>query len=476
MYDTKRLNGKFATDTLYGATVSLRGNKASQIYSHKCGFKALYHLSKANNEQIGQSLKDFIFEYGAPSKLTYDGAAVQVGSKTLFQETIRRADIKHHVSSPYRSNENPAESAIRDLKLRWYRLQTKMDVPNRLWDYGISYVCETGNVIVNTSKYSKGRTPLECITGETPNISEYLDFGFYDWVTFRNNAGLGNAALGRWLGVSHRVGQLMSYWILYISGIPVSCTTVQRLTELEKQTNEWKQRMDTFTETIEAKLGNSVRNVRIPEKDLIGIPQRFLLELEKEDDEFYSQFTKTINDPSLQEADDCYDQEYGSTDSYIGMKLGIVRGPDNDVQHAHVRWRVIDEEGKPVGIPHDNPILDMRQYEVEFLDGETEVMTANLIAENILAQVDDNGHVHMMLDEIEDHRVLQDAVRRNEGTYKTSQGTIRKKRTTKGWELLVRWRDGSSNWVRLKDLKDSYPVDLMEYAVENNQQEEPAFA
>ena len=73
----------------------------------------------------------------------------------------------------------------------------------------------------------------------------------------------------------------MSNWILPISGIPLSCTTVQRLTELGKQTNEWKQRMDTFTETIEAKLGNSVRNVRIPEKDLIGIPQGFLLELEK---------------------------------------------------------------------------------------------------------------------------------------------------------------------------------------------------
>ena len=165
---------------------------------------------------------------------------------------------------------------------------------------------------------------------------------------------------------------------------------------------------------------------------MIGIQQEFLLELEKEDDEFYSQFAKTINDTSLQKGDDCYDQEYGSTDNYIGMKLGIVRGTDNDVQHAHVKRRVIDEEGKPVGIPHDNPILDMRQYEVEFLNGETKVLTANLIAENILTQVDDNGHVHMMLDEIEDHRVLHDAVKRNGGTYKTSQGTIRKKYTTKG--------------------------------------------
>ena len=51
--------------------------------------------------------------------------------------------------------------------------------------------------------------------------------------------------------------------------------------------------MDAFTEAIEIKLGNSVRNARIQEKDLIGIPQEFLLELEKENDEFYSQFTKT---------------------------------------------------------------------------------------------------------------------------------------------------------------------------------------
>ena len=116
-----------------------------------------------------------------------------------------------------------------------------------LWDYGLSYISETGNIIANSSKYSKGRTPLECITGETPDISEYLDFRFYDWVTFRSNTGLEVVELGRWLGVSHRVGQLMFYWILPISGIPVSCTTVQKLTELEKRTDEWKKRIESFT-------------------------------------------------------------------------------------------------------------------------------------------------------------------------------------------------------------------------------------
>ena len=49
--------------------------------------------------------------------------------------------------------------------------------------------------------------PVEMLTGETPDISEYLDFGFYDWVVFKKNAGLGEAKLGRWLCVSHKVGR-----------------------------------------------------------------------------------------------------------------------------------------------------------------------------------------------------------------------------------------------------------------------------
>ena len=95
-------------------------------------------------------------------------------------------------------------------------------------------------------------------------------------------------------------------------------------------------------------------------------------------------------------------------------------------------------------------------------------MIVNLIAENIIARVDDEDHSHMMLDEVEDHRVLENAISRSKGTFITSQGTSRKKRTTKGWDLLIRWKDGSSNWVSLKDIKASYPIEVMEYAFVNN--------
>lgn len=44
-----------------------------------------------------------------------------------------------------------------------------------------------------------------------------------------------------------------------------------------------------------------------------------------------------------------------------------------------------------------------------------------------------------------------------------------------GWQLLVEWNDGTTNWVDLKDLKASNPIELAEYAVANKIAEEPAF-
>ena len=53
---------------------------------------------------------------------------------------------------------------------------------------------------------------MEALNGETPDISLYLDFGFYDRVWFKKYAGLGETKIGRFLGVSHHIGSLLSYW------------------------------------------------------------------------------------------------------------------------------------------------------------------------------------------------------------------------------------------------------------------------
>ena len=48
--------------------------------------------------------------------------------------------------------------------------------------------------------------------------------------------------------------------------------------------------------------------------------------------------------------------------------------------------------------------------------------------------------------------------------------------TTKGWQLLVRWKDVTSSWIALKDLTDLNPIKTAEYAAANGVSEQPVFA
>jgi hypothetical protein len=50
------------------------------------------------------------------------------------------------------------------------------------------------------------------------------------------------------------------------------------------------------------------------------------------------------------------------------------------------------------------------------------------------------------------------------------------RKTTKGWHLCVEWKDGTTYWERLADLKESNPVEVDEYAVTKNLHDEPYFA
>ena len=198
----------------------------------------------------GQSLWQFIRDFGVPEQLTSDGASKQTGSKTEFMQNVRKYEIQHHVSEPHRPQQNRAESVIREVKRRWFRQMTKRRVPKQFWDYGIIWVCEVMSLTANLSFALEGRTPVEQLTGKTPDVSEYLDFGFYDWVWYKNNAGVGDNMFGRWLGVSHRVGNLMLYWILTNHGRVISRTTVQRVTNLVMTTTEVKQRSQEFDNRI----------------------------------------------------------------------------------------------------------------------------------------------------------------------------------------------------------------------------------
>ena len=114
-------------------------------------------------------------------------------------------------------------------------------------------------------------------------------------------------------------------------------------------------------------------------------------------------------------------------------------------------------------------------YEVQYLDGEKASFAANSIAENLFAQIDGDGNRQVLMDDIIGHRSNEHAVNQQDAFIITKMGTKRRKETTKGWELLIRWKDGGTDWVALNDVKESYPVQVAEYAVLAHISEEPAF-
>jgi hypothetical protein len=49
------------------------------------------------------------------------------------------------------------------------------------------------------------------------------------------------------------------------------------------------------------------------------------------------------------------------------------------------------------------------------------------------------------------------------------------RRSTIGWQLCCQWKDGSSSWVNLADLKEYHPIEVAEYAKIIGIDHEPAF-
>ena len=55
---------------------------------------------------------------------------------------------------------------------------------------------------------------------------------------------------------------------------------------------------------------------------------------------------------------------------------------------TRVERRATNDDSRPVGTPHENPMMDTCEYIVEFPDGLEAKYSANVIAENMWTQCD----------------------------------------------------------------------------------------
>jgi hypothetical protein len=142
--------------------------------------------------------------------------------------------------------------------------------------------------------------------------------------------------------------------------------------------------------------------------------------------------------PPVTDDKDDFDTE--ALDNYLQAEVVLAVGGENLSGKAIARKR--DADGNPIGKANMNPILDTGVYDVAFPDGRVD--NANDIAESVFAQVDDEGIQYLLMDEITDHLCDGTAVS-IANQYVTHNGRQFIWKTTCGWKMCIKWKDGSTS-------------------------------
>ncbi|MFN9979156.1 MAG: hypothetical protein ACK53Y_04545, partial [bacterium] len=172
------------------------------------------------------------------------------------------------------------------------------------WDFCATYQAKIRNLTAHPLYALQGRTPHELVTGNTPDISEYTDYQWYQTIWYLDQDASfpeDKRKLAKWLGVAHRVGQALCYYILTSNGKVLVHSSVQALTEEELQAANIQNAIATLDQNIMS---------AIPEMPLAtaskNIPQNILYNEALQD--VYEPFEPEMEKPEIADfTPDAYD-------------------------------------------------------------------------------------------------------------------------------------------------------------------------
>jgi len=451
-------HGRFYSDTFFASIPSTRGNTMAQLFVNDVKYLRIMPMKKKSD--AGSALLELLQDIGIPSALHTDGAKELNQGK--WKSVCEEFGIKQTLTEPYSPWQNRAEINIREAKKSVQRLMSRTNTPKALWDYCACYIADLTCYTANDIYVLHGRTPHEVVTGNTPDITEYTEFSWYEHVFVYDDLPFPDTKrnIARWLGVAHRVGQALCYWLLNSSGQVVARTTVQKIMDEELLSPTVQSNIKDFDTQIQRLFdGGEIKDEN---------PDTYLI------DENYNDCDEPFEpQAAMPEQDSFVDAD--TYDKFISAQVLLPRG--DGFEKGTVTRRKRDSDGNLIGHANSNPILDTRVYEVVFPDGNISEYATNVITENIFAMVDDEGYENALFKAIIDHRCDRNlAVSAQEAWITSHNGNKHPRLTTKGWDLCVEWSDGTTSWIPLKDLKVSNPVEVSDYAVAHNLTQEPAFS
>ena len=230
-----------------------------------------------------------------------------------------------------------------------------------------------------------GETPETLALGETPDISEFATFKWYEWVKYRDQQVAfpdDNFVLARYLDPSFDIGPAMTTKILIKNGQYIHRSIFRGLTDDElADPNQIKERSE-FDISITEKLGASAKPEDLPAVEPnVETPHLPLYE------DNGGRGTDPI--PDREDLEDDHYNQYVNADVLLPT-LGTYKT-------SKVTGRKHDAHGRELGKWNTKAALDTREYIVEFPDGAEAEYAANTIAENMYAQCDLDGQQHILM-------------------------------------------------------------------------------
>jgi hypothetical protein len=316
------------------------------------------------DKEFVNALEDHIRYRGAMDKLISDRAQVEISKKVT--DITRAYNIDQWQSEPNHQHQNFAERRIATIEANTNNILNHTGAPDFTWLLCVSYVCYVFNHLAHESL--NNRTPLEVLTGSTPDISVLLQFHFWEPVYYRLDDATfpsdGTEQRGRFVGIADSVGDALTYKILNDSTNKILYRSSVRSANIPGATNLRLTAQDgesgpkpiKFIKSRRTEKKNSYAIKELPgftPDDLIG--RTFLTDTRDDGERFRARITRKILDPDkpsdVKFLVEINDGEYDEILAYNEILDKIETDLDKEFHDTDRQWRFKDI------VAHEGPLL-----------------------------------------------------------------------------------------------------------------------
>ena len=154
----------------------------AQVFCEPNGWTRAFPMAHKSDAHEALSL---LFAWdGVPASMVMDNAGEQVDGE--FKRKCRQAGCHVRRTEPHTPFSNAAEGSIRELKKATGRDMMKTQSPKVLWDYCLELRAMIRSHTASNVFSLQGEVPETMVSGETTDISQFCEFGWYEWVKFRD--------------------------------------------------------------------------------------------------------------------------------------------------------------------------------------------------------------------------------------------------------------------------------------------------